>query len=320
MESGDRAEGTAARSAEESVVVSTAACWLSPDAVIPYSTEARLSALPKRVMEGRPVETPRIFRSSGQGGFEVIYGWDIIVAHQETKKDQVSAILMEDSLQARLYWGVVKQAELLELPWTSVATSLVRAKERYRLSNEKCGTATLLGRTTVSRYINIATKLHPNLFALAEKGRLTYTDCRQLLTLSMERQSELALAAKEKVLDNLAIMKIAFPTQRQVQPQSGGGTVETSPRPEKSMDIKRLEINLSERIGYPVDISPSPEGEHAGEISCQFFDRQGMIDVMSKLRRGFSAKAEAKGRLTLQFESLDQFERLIEGHFSEDSD
>ncbi|MDQ2077411.1 hypothetical protein [Marinimicrobium sp. ABcell2] len=339
-----RAKGTKKHNGE-AVEVAVAACWLSEDVVVPYSTAERLQTLSELQSVGRLLERPMVMRPKDKGGFEVVYGWDIVLTHKEAGLAAVPAILVDDTIHNRLHWGIVKQAEVLGLPWTSVASALVRAKKSYGLSNEKCGSDTLLGRTTVSRYVNILHKLHPEFFAMAERERLTYSDCRELITLAMSRQQELVAAAKEKGLDNKAIMRLAFLNNFGARPKPGGKgggaapgeihksmdierlesvvseqvgyPVEIHPRAQKSVDVKRLENDLSERVGYPIDIQPSAEGEHKGELSCHFFDRQGMIDALSQVRRGFTSRAQVKGRFTLSFESLEEFDHLTRNHLQE---
>lgn len=285
---------------------------------MPYSTPERLQALPGQVRKGRVLERPLVIRTEPDGGFEVIYGWDVVLAHRDAENTSVPAVLMSDSIHNRVYWGVIKQAELLGLRWTSIARALVLAKEKHKLSNEKCGAATLLGRTTVSRYTNIVHKLHPDFFSMAERGYLTYSDCRKLITLPASRQAALLAEAREKSLNNQAIMRLAFPTQQEKVSVSGQPCHDkSSERVEKSVDIKRLEILLSERIGYPVEIHPSKEGENKGEISCQFFDRQGMIDALTQVRRGFTHKAQVRGKFMLAFDSLEEFDHLTRNHLDD---
>lgn len=313
-----RATGTVAQPQGETVGVPATACWKSEDAILPYSTAERLQTLADSVRRGRVHERPLVIRSEAEGGFEVIYGWDVVLAYRDAGITSVPAILITDTVHNRLYWGVIKQAELLGLGWTSIARALVVAKDRHNLSNEMCGDATLLGRTTVSRYTNIVHKLHPDLFTMAERNRLTYSSCRKLITLPASRQAALADEATKKALDNQAIMRLAFPkaqSANQVVAQTEQQQADTGR--EKSVDIKRLEILLSEKIGYPIEITPSAESESKGQISCQFFDRQGMIDALTQFRRGFTSKAQVRGKFLLTFDSLEEFDHLTRNHFAE---
>lgn len=314
----ERAIGTEVQPQGELVSVSAAACWKSKDIIVPYSTPERLHTLPGLVRKGGVHERPLVIRTESEGGFEVIYGWDVVLAYRDAEITSVPAVLTTDTIHNRLYWGVIKQAELLGLGWTSIAQALVVAKDRHSLSNEMCGSATLLGRTTVSRYTNIVHRLHPDLFSMAERNHLTYSDCRKLITLPASRQAALVDEAARKALDNQAIMRLAFPERRPaLQGAAQAGHHEPEPGREKSVDIKRLEILLSEKVGYPVEIHPSAEGESKGQISCQFFDRQGMIDALTQVRRGFTHKAQVRGKFMLAFDSLEEFDHLTRNHLEE---
>ncbi|UUA75173.1 hypothetical protein [Cellvibrio sp. QJXJ] len=287
-------------------------CQVHPLMALPYSTEDRMNNLNDRFKGGGALPFPVVLKHGNL--FLVVSGWDVIQLLKLKEIHRARVLLLNESENAELEWCITKHCQDLDLPWTSNALAINKAKKQLNLADKDLAVRLKIDRSKVTKLIKIASKLSPKLFKLAERKVLSYSDCRRLVTLPFIEQEELAIEAIAKNWDSKRILKKAFPTTQINSPLPFGTIQEIS----KSRDIKRLEIDISELIGYPVSINPLNDDCSAGSIDYQFFDRSGLIDVLTKLRSGFATGAVPKGRISLTFDSLDGFESLTSGYFDKD--
>lgn len=304
----------------ESIAINPASCVISPLMVQPHSNRERLTSLPRLVKEGKPVEIPVVFKI--ESGFEVIYGWDVVSAHSEAGIRSMPAILVPAENQLKVSWAVIEQARLLNLSWVHVALGLNHAKRLLNVTVSELAKLSGLSRTRVSRYINISSRLHPKLLDLAKLGHLTFSDCRELLTLPITTQESLVIQSQGKAWTNQQLMDTAFP-ERRVAPSPTPGSQATGSHEhpqtfEKSMDTKRMEAMISEKVGFPVELEPGDAKCHAGTIHYQFFDSSSMVDLARSVQNGFRHGARPQGRISITFTNLDELDGLIGKFFQEE--
>lgn len=244
--------------------------------------------------------------------FVVVSNWDVVFMLNENEQARVKVYLLKDDDDSELSRCITDHVNDLELPWTSEAMALLKAKQQLEISDDQLAVKVGGDRTRVTRMVKIASKLSPKLLVLADRGVLSYSDCRRLVTLPFTEQERLAIEAREKSLTSKRIMDKAFPGSQ----KSGNSPASHSIEIIKGTDVKRLEIDISEKIGYPFSIAPRNAQCTAGELDYQFFDRMGLIDLIGKLRSGFVGNPEVKGRIKISFESLDEFESLTGGFFN----
>lgn len=288
-------------------------CELHPYTVSPHTTSERIQELTDLERTGSALPYPIIVTKAQ--GFFVIFGWDILQVLAESGNVRMKAYLLQEPTGSIPYWCITKQSEAAGLNWTCKARSIHSLILSLKKEGEKSDHATLseqlkINRSTITRYVNIVTKLNPRLFTLAESGHLTYSDCRKLIQLAPSEQEAVAQLALTKHLTGGALMKKAFP--KVIRREETTQVVSSLP---KTTDTKRMETTISEIVGYPVSINTDGT---TGNIEYQFFDRLGLVDLLSKLRKGFSASSIPKGKIVLHFESLDEFENIAGGFFAED--
>lgn len=301
------------------ITVPVAACYVCPYMVTPYSTEGRISRLTADLSASIALPVPVVRKV--KAGFEVLFAWDVVGVLRDAGHEAAKVILVDDDIETQLYWSIVKQAEHLGLSWVSVARALSAAHQKIGWTGVRIAKAVGLPQSTVSRYLKIVKELNPRMLAMAEKGRLTYSDARQLVKLPASKQDALAAEAQSRSWDNQKIMSKAFPFGH--KGPAGSPDMENTYRAatpiiEKTADTKRLEAQISERLGFPFVIDLQTADGKSGKLKYQFFDRASLIDLLSAMRRGYSREAKPAGEIVVDFHSLDEFESLVGGFLAEE--
>jgi ParB family chromosome partitioning protein len=292
------------------IEIPCASCIVHPLMATPYTTDVRMRLLSKLHKEGGALPSP-VVRNEGDR-FVVVFGWDVISLLQSCGVPRVRVHMLREGDEPDLKWCITKHAQEVGLSWIDIAQAYAKAKAGLNSTDQEIAEKVGVDRSKVAKMVKIASRLNPKLIKLAQQSVLNYSDCRRLVTLSSTEQELVAAELHNKHWLAKQILARVFP-EKSIPTQVS--SFEKPPKPIKTTDLKRLEISISERIGYPFEIQLLNERGNAGSLEYQFFDRAGMIDVLSKLRGGFLPDAKVSGKIVLTFDSLDQFESLT-GNFS----
>lgn len=296
--------------------------------VTPYTTEDRLRTLSAMIDSGSALPSPAVRSRSGR--FEVLTHWDRVHLelgrHADPGNVKIRVLHGEYTDSQALRLSIIDQARIVGLGWLEIAQSLARAKKTLGWTDAALAKATGQSRSTVARQIKIATSLHPTFLRMAGAGRLHYDHCRRLVTLTQQRQAAIESEARLHHWEADRIMAAALGPLSPPSPEQGSANpghleIKDQPAPStaKSMELKRLEVEISEKLGYPVTISPTSEDEKQGQTTVSFFDRGQFIGAVKALAKGFgSAQGSIRGHIALEYRSLDDFEEQFGHHLRED--
>lgn len=292
------------------IEIPCSSCIVHPLMATPYTTDNRMRFLSKLHKEGGALPSPVVSNEGDR--FVVVFGWDVINLLQSCGMPRVRVHMLREGDEPDLKWCITKHAQEVGLSWIDVGQAYAKAKAVLNATDIDIAEKVGVDRTKVAKMVKIASRLNPKLIKLAQQSVLNYSECRRLVTLSPTEQELVAAELHDKHWLAKKILARVFPTKSMPNQVS---SFEQVPKPVKTTDLKRLEINISERIGYPFEIQLLDERGNAGSLEYQFFDRAGMIDVLSKLRGGFLPDAKVCGKIVLTFDSLDQFDSLT-GNFN----
>lgn len=300
------------------IEVPLSSCEVSPLHILPFTNDERYRTIVKAMHDHSWFPLPMV-RPRG-GVFEVIKNWDVIYEAREKGLEKIRVQYADFSDGDVIAYGIVQQAEDLELHWLDLARALLKAKRALKWSDLKIAKSTeILGshrridRTKVARLTKIATGLTPRLQRLAESGVLSFTSCRKLVTLLPSRQLELAAMAVEKALPESRLLDLAFP--RSLSSSNSDTKIGNDLPVRKATDILRAEVKISEKVGFPVEIC-NLSGQANGRISYEFFSKNDLIAIVNKVVRSADRRAVFKGKISFSFDGLDDFDLLTQSYFS----
>lgn len=304
---------------ENVIQVPISLCYPSPLMALPYSTEKRTKDISVILDAKGTLLYPRARAVSGR--FEILQSWDIVQQLSSRGKEFVNVLHANYSDADVVSLSIVEQAKLVDLHWISLARAFANAKSVLGWEDKQLSDASgiwnpsnKIDRSKVTRLINISKRLTPKFQSMAEKGRLTLSAARKIITVSAQVQNEVATIASDRAWDQSKIMSHLFP-------QDASSIKHSAPVPvgfvrDKDTDTKRLEVLLSGTIGFPIEVESS--SEVSGVVCLQFFDKRDLVTLVNKLLKGLDGSSKLAGKLCIQYDNLDQFDAIFGSHLKED--
>lgn len=220
---------------------------------------------------------PIVVRPGAQG-FEIVAGERRWRAFRELGKAEIPAIVRAVDDQTAAEWALIENLQREDLDPIERADGIAQLMEAFGLSQAAVAEQIGLDRTTVTNLLRLR-DADPALRDALVEGLLTQGHAKALLGVTdMTRRAELMARC---VREGWSVRE----TERRVQdhgsdPSSPGSASSGSDRAMKSAHITDLEKRLEQHLGTKVSIS--------------------------------LAKKKGKGKLTLEFYSIKQFDGLLE--------
>lgn len=221
---------------------------------------------------------PIIVRPKGDG-YELVAGERRLRAAAKAGLSQVPAVVRELADDDAAEWALVENIQREELNPIERAHGLRALSERCGVSHAELGARVGLDRSTVANLIRL-TELDPGVQELVSSGKLSMGHARALLGLSQRgAQQEIASRA---VSQGWSVRQ----TEATVRRTSQGKTVRPAQQPPEGEPTQReaviadLERRLSAHLGTQTKVTMRSHGN--------------------------------RGRVTIEFYSLEQFEGLME--------
>ncbi|MFM2005235.1 MAG: hypothetical protein RLZZ09_890, partial [Pseudomonadota bacterium] len=191
---------------------------------------------------------------------------------------EVPVIVRKVSDQAALAIALIENIQREDLNAMEEAEALKRLLDEYRMTHQQLADAVGKSRATVTNLLRL-NELHPEVKTLLAQGRMEMGHARALLGLAMETQVATAL----RVIDRDMTVRA---TEALVQSLRQGRVVQ---RPSsvisKDPDIRRLEGDISERLGAAVIIRHGSKG--AGQVIIKYSTLDELDGVLSRFQKDF---------------------------------
>lgn len=214
--------------------------------------ESELESLANSIKE-QGVLQPIVVRSLGNEGYEIIAGERRWRAAQVAGLTTVPVIVKDVSDKAALAIALIENIQREDLNPLEEAIALERLGAEFELSHEQIATAVGKSRTTVTNLLRLLS-LRPDVKVLLERGDIDMGHAKVLLALQGPQQSAIA---REIVAKRLSVRETEQLVARTLEDKP-----KTSPQKLSSdPDIRRLETNLSEKVGAAVKIIQSTKGK-----------------------------------------------------------
>jgi ParB family chromosome partitioning protein len=215
---------------------------------------------------------PIVVRPIDDQRYEIIAGERRWRATQLAGLDTIPCILRDVPDDAAIAMALIENIQREDLNAMEEAVALARLRDEFELTQQEVANAVGKSRAAVANLLRLIT-LREDVKILLEHGDLEFGHAKALLGLPSEQQSA---AASQVVSRGLSVRQTESLVRNLLlaeQQQPGAKSVDVDP------DIKRLQIDLGERVGVPVQIQHTAKG---------------------------------KGKLVFKYTSLDELEGILE--------
>ena len=237
--------------------------------------EASLAELADSI-KARGVIQPIIVRPVADGKYEILAGERRWRAARLAGLDRVPVVIREVTDEAALGIGLIENIQREDLNPIEEANGLARLIREFQLTHDEVARAIGRSRTAVTNLLRLL-ELAPAVQEMVQDGRIDMGHARALLSLSRQRQVELAHQVAERQLS-------VRETERLVQDASA------APRPERpaatlDADTRRLQEQLCETLGTTVQLKPRAGGKGSVVIDYSSLDElEGLIERFGAAR------------------------------------
>lgn len=214
----------------------------------------------------QPITVRLLSGTGSQAQYEIIAGERRWRAAQLAGLAEIPVILRDVDNEQAAAIALIENLQREDLNPLEEAKGLQRLIEEFELTHQDAATAVGKSRATVTNLIRLL-DLAPEALQLLASGELSMGHARALLGLSGSRSQ--AAAAREVVARGLSVRQAEALVKHL---QSGGGPRSKAPAGTVDPDIRRLQDDLSDKLGAKVALQHSAKGKGKLVISYNSLD------------------------------------------------
>jgi len=218
---------------------------------------------------------PIVVRPGSEGRFILILGERRLRASQMAGNTTIPVIVKRVSEQQAAAMTLVENLQREDLNCMEQAAAFARMSRNFKMTQEEIGKRVGVSREQVSNYMRLL-QLPYDVYEALEKGQLTYSHARLLL--SLEDESHISKVAQMAIRQKLSVaaledlvQRVNHPVDRENLPKLSGGARWVDP------NVKAAQRSLEAVLGMRVRIR----------------DRKG------------------KGKITIEYGTLEDFDRVV---------
>lgn len=211
---------------------------------------------------------PIVVRQLSEHKYEIIAGERRWRASQIAQLDVIPCLIKDVPDEAAVAIALIENIQREDLNAMEEAQALDRLMVEFELTHQEVATAVGKSRTTVTNLLRL-NNLNDDVKLLLEHGDIEMGHARALLSLQGEQQNEAAQMVSGK---GLTVRDTENLVRRLLEPAKPKEPSKIDP------DVQRLQTELSENLGAPVNIAHNTKG---------------------------------KGKVVINFSSLDQLEGIL---------
>jgi ParB family chromosome partitioning protein len=236
--------------------------------------ESELESLANSIKE-QGILQPVVVRNIGNDGYEIIAGERRWRAAQLAGLTTVPVIIKDVPDQAALAIALIENIQREDLNPLEEAIAFERLGNEFGLSHEKIAAAVGKSRTTITNLLRLL-NLRPDVKLLLENGDIELGHAKVLLALQGAQQSAIA---REVVAKRLSVRETEHLVLKTLEDQGG------KPVDKKVYDpnIRRLETQLTEKVGCKVKILQSAKGK--GKLQIDYNSLDELDGILSHMMR-----------------------------------
>lgn len=202
------------------------------------------------------VMQPIVVRRIGDNRYEIIAGERRWRAAQLAELATVPAVIKDVPDEAAIAMALIENIQREDLNPIEEAVALQRLQQEFSLTQQEVAKAVGKSRSTVANLLRLMS-LQNDVRLLLERGDLEMGHARALLALEGSRQSE---AARMVVGKGMSVRQTEDLVRR-LQKAAAAVPVDGSGQPALDPDIRRLQDDLSRKLGAAVQIQHTARGK-----------------------------------------------------------
>lgn len=209
--------------------------------------------------------------------YEIIAGERRWRATQLAGLDTIPAVVREVGDDAAIAMALIENIQRENLNPIEEAVALQRLKDQFELTHQEVADAVGKSRVTVTNLLRLMS-LTDEVRRMLERGDLEMGHARALLGLSENAQRDAAKSVADKGLSVRQTEALVRNIQQQPEANKASKNVE----PELNPDIRRLQTDLSEKIGVPVQVLHSNKG--SGKLVLRYNSLDELDGILAHIR------------------------------------
>jgi ParB family transcriptional regulator, chromosome partitioning protein len=219
------------------------------------------------------VMQPVVLRRRATGGYELIAGERRWRATRMAGLDRIPAVIRDVSDERAVAMALIENIQREDLNPLEEAMALQRLQEEFHLTQQQVADAVGKSRVAVTNLLRLLNLVAPVRQMLAD-GLLEMGHARALLSLAPSQQE---MAARQVIQRALSVR------QTEALARNFGAAAAPRPQPKsKDRDTRRLETELSERLGAPVTINF--DGKSKGELIVRYSSIEELDGILRHIR------------------------------------
>ena len=227
------------------------------------------------------VMQPVVVRRRPQGGYELIAGERRWRAAQLAGLTNIPAMIKDVSDEQASAMALIENIQREDLNPLEEAFALQRLKDEFQLTQQQVADAVGTSRVAVTNLLRLL-NLVPPVRQLLQSGDIEMGHARALLSLSPADQESLAGEVAARHLSVRQTEALVRQHQNRSQDTERSPTGGRYGKSGKDQDTRRLEQELSERIGAPVSISHGAAGR--GQVVIAYTNLDELQGILKHLR------------------------------------
>ena len=208
------------------------------------------------------VVQPIVVRAAADNSYEIVAGERRWRAAQIAGLEQVPAVIKHFDDQTAAAVSLIENIQRENLNPLEESVALQRLIDEFSMTHQQVADTVARSRAAVSNLLRLQ-ELNADVKALLENREIEMGHARALLGVTGSVQSQLAKATAKK---GLSVRETEQLVRKTLNPPKKAKTVAKDP------DIKKLENDLSERLGAAVNIHQKGKGKGRLEISYSSLD------------------------------------------------
>lgn len=215
------------------------------------------------------VMQPIVVRPIGKDKYEIIAGERRWRASQLAGLDKVPCVIREVADEAAIAMALIENIQREDLNPIEEAMALQRFQDEFELTQQQVAEAVGKSRTTVTNLLRLM-NLSAESKTMLERGDIEMGHARAILTLESLKQTE---AARHIAAKGLSVRQAEALVRRMQQ------EAEAKPAQKLDPNVRKLQDDLSGKLGAPVMIQHSAKGKGKLVIKYSSLDElDGILD------------------------------------------
>ncbi len=231
-------------------------------------------------IKAQGIMQPIVVRPVGDKRYEIIAGERRWRAAQLAGLEKVPCIIKDVGDDAALAMSLIENIQREDLTPMEEAVALNRLQEEFSLTHQEVADAVGKSRATVTNLLRLLA-LAPDAKMLLERGDLEMGHARAILALAQKDQGEAARQVVARALSVRQTEALIRKMQSEQQTQHKQAPTRLDP------DIRRLQDEIAEKTGAPVQIQHSAKGKGKLVLNYNSLDE---LDGILRFFRGGAAE------------------------------